>query len=336
MTPIEALERAMHFLDRGGADAFKVRAFARALATARQVGDPELIARAEAGTLTELAGIGDSIARVLTEIVRTGDSPYLAKLDADTLLVGTEDARTIRERLFTDLHCHTTWSDGGASLDAMVANAARIGHDRIVITDHSPRLTVAHGLSEERLVEQRTAIVDANTRLGNEGSTFTVLAGTEVDILEDGSLDLPDHVLAELDVVVASVHSKFRLERQQMTERLLLAVANPNVDVLGHCTNRIVLADGTVKRPGSVFDPDVVFAACARFDTAVEINCRPDRLDPPIDLLQIAMQHGCSFAINSDAHATGQLEWQILGCEIAAAAGIDTDRIINAKEPVAH
>jgi putative hydrolase len=330
LTPIAALERAVHFMDRGGADAFKVKAFVRALATAREVGDAELVARAEAGTLTELPGVGSSIAKMLVEVVRTGDSPYLHKLDVETVLVGTDDAAAIRHALDADLHCHTTWSDGGASIESMVASAVGIGHHRLVITDHSPRLTVAHGLSEARLAEQRLAIDEMNRRLDADGVDFQLLAGSEVDILEDGRLDLPDPVLERLDVVVASVHSKFHLDERVMTERILLAVANPHVDVLGHCTNRIIGHDGTVKRAPSTFDPDVVFAACARFDTAVEINCRPDRLDPPIDLLHIAMQHGCRFAIDSDAHATGQLEWQILGCEIAAAAGITPDLIVNA------
>ena len=146
----------------------------------------------------------------------------------------------------------------------------------------------------------------------------------EVDILEDGSLDLSDDMLERLDVVVASVHSKLRMERQQMTERMLMAVASPHVDILGHCTGRMI-----GKRPPSEFDADYVFAACAQFDTAVEINCRPERLDPPRELLDVAIEYGCWFSIDSDAHATGQLEWQPLGCDRAAEREVPIERIIN-------
>ena len=146
----------------------------------------------------------------------------------------------------------------------------------------------------------------------------------EVDILEDGSLDLADAMLARLDVVVASVHSKLRMERDQMTERMLLAVANPHVDILGHCTGRMI-----GKRPPSQFDADYVFAACARFGTAVEINCRPERLDPPRELLDVAIEYDCWFSIDSDAHSTGQLEWQPHGCDRAAERGVPLDRVIN-------
>ena len=135
----------------------------------------------------------------------------------------------------------------------------------------------------------------------------------EVDILEDGTLDLDDDLLARLDVVVASVHSKLRMERQPMTERMVLAVANPHVDILGHCTGRMI-----GKRPPSTFDADYVFAACKQFGTAVEINCRPERLDPPRELLDLAIDYGCWFSIDTDAHATGQLEWQPHGCDRAA------------------
>ena len=145
--------------------------------------------------------------------------------------------------------------------------------------------------------------------LNVELAPFRILTGMEVDILEDGGLDLDDDLLARLDVVVASVHSKLRMERKAMTERMVLAVASPHVDILGHCTGRLI-----GKRPPSTFDADYVFAACAQFGTAVEINSRPERLDPPRELLDMAVAYGCWFSIDSDAHATGQLEWQPHGC----------------------
>jgi putative hydrolase len=131
-------------------------------------------------------------------------------------------------------------------------------------------------------------------------------------------------MLARLDVVVASVHSKLRMERQQMTERMVMAVASPHVDILGHCTGRMI-----GKRPPSTFDADFVFAACAQYGTAVEINCRPERLDPPRELIDLAIEYGCWFSIDTDAHATGQLEWQPHGCDRAAERDVPIERIIN-------
>jgi putative hydrolase len=154
---------------------------------------------------------------------------------------------------------------------------------------------------------------------------FRILTGMEVDIFEDGALDADVDILERLDVVVASVHSKLRMDARAMTERMVVAAASPHVDILGHCTGRLI-----GKRPESTFDADVVFAACARFDTAVEINCRPERLDPPRPLLAKAVEWGCRFAIDTDAHAPGQLEWQPAGCERAAEAGIGPERIVNA------
>lgn len=148
----------------------------------------------------------------------------------------------------------------------------------------------------------------------------------EVDIFEDGTLDLADEMLARLDLVVASVHSKLKLEREAMTRRMVMAIASPHTDVLGHCTNRKLVGRG---RPPSDFDPEIVFAACAQFDTAVEINCRPERQDPPEDLLELALEWECKVAINTDAHATGQLEWQPYGADKAARCEVPLDDIVN-------
>ena len=204
----------------------------------------------------------------------------------------------------------------------MAQTARELGHEYIVMTDHSARLTIAHGLSAERLREQ----LDEIKRLNDELAPFRILTGMEVDIFEDGTLDMSDELLAELDVVVASVHSKLRMERSDMTRRMVLAMANPNTDILGHCTGRVVVGRG---RPQSQFDAEVVFAACARFDKAVEINCRPERQDPPEDLLQLALDWGCKVSIDTDAHAPGQLEWQAYGCDKAAKMGIEPPEIVN-------
>jgi putative hydrolase len=249
------------------------------------------------------------------------------KLEQETVLPMTPEAAALRAQLRGDLHSHTRWSDGGATLEQMVRAAQAIGHEYLVVTDHSPRLTVAHGLDRERLGRQLDEIAALQAALAEEsggGTPFRILTGMEVDINEDGTLDLDDDLLARLDLVVASVHSKLRMERTQMTERMVLAVASPHVDVLGHCTGRLI-----GKRPESTFDPDYVFAACAQLGTAVEINSRPERLDPPDELLEMAVEYGCLFSIDSDAHATGQLEWQPHGCEKAVAAGVPADRIVN-------
>jgi putative hydrolase len=324
MTPEQALARVVHCLDRMHETGFRTKAFVRALDVVRSTPSDEIAARAEAGTLTELDGIGDSSARVITEALGGGTPSYLHKLEEESELHMTPDGERYREALRGDCHLHSTWSDGGAPIEAMAAAAIALGHEYMVLTDHSPRLTVAHGLSEARLAAQLVEIERINADLAAAGHEFRILTGMEVDILEDGALDLADEMLARLDVVVASVHSKLRMERTAMTERMVRAVASPHVDILGHCTGRLI-----GKRPASTFDADYVFAACAQFHTAVEINSRPERLDPPRELLDLAIDFGCWFSIDSDAHATGQLEWQAHGCDRAAERDVPLDRIIN-------
>ncbi|MDO8364740.1 MAG: PHP domain-containing protein [Actinomycetota bacterium] len=321
MTPVEALERVVHCLDRAHDTGYKAKAFIRALDVARALPPTELAERADAGTLTQLDGIGDSSAKVIQQALAGGDVAYLSELEAKTQVPITPAGEVYRQALLGDLHMHSRWSDGGATIEAMARTAVALGHEYMVLTDHSPRLTVAHGLSEERLHQQVSDVATLNGQL----APFRILTGIEVDILEDGTLDHGDAVLSELDVVVASVHSKLRMAGKEMTERMVRAVANPHVDILGHCTGRMI-----GKRDPSSFDPDYVFAACAQFHTAVEINCRPERLDPPRPLLQLAIDYGCYFAINSDAQATGQLEWQPHGCNRAAEVGVPLDRVINA------
>ncbi len=277
MTPVEALERVVHYLDRAHETGFKAKAFVRALEVTRAVPSEELQERAAAGTLTDLEGIGDSSAAVITQALSGGDVQYLADLDAKTQVPITEDGARYRTALLGDLHLHSRWSDGSATIEAMARTAMSLGHEYMVLTDHSPRLTIAHGLSADRLAEQLRDVQVLNERL----APFRILTGIEVDILEDGTLDHGPEVLSQLDVVVASVHSKLRMGRDEMTSRMVRAVASPDVDILGHCTGRLI-----GKRDPSTFDPDYVFAACAQFHTAVEINCRPERLDPPRPLLQ--------------------------------------------------
>ncbi len=319
--PSTRSRRAIYLLDRGLAPSQKVRAFARAADVVNGLDPQELEALVSAGKLTELPGIGASTGSVVTDAVNAEPSRYLADLDERTAcppLVGAALRRQVR----SDLHCHTTWSDGGASVRDMAETAIALGHDHIAITDHSPRLTVAHGLSVDRLREQAAEIEELRAEL----APFRILTGMEVDILPDGTLDLPEDALSALDIVVASVHSKLRMDARSMTERMVRAVASPHVDILGHCTGRKIV--GTA-RPPSAFDADIVFAACARFDTAVEINCRPERRDPPGDLVDVALEWGCRFAIDTDAHAPGQMEWQNWGCDLATDRSIPRESIVN-------
>ena len=332
MEPVEALERIAYLLDRAREKSYRVRAYLRAAETIKALPPEELADRVRRGTLEELEGIGPKTASIVTEVATTGTTAYLATLEETTgIALGAGDE--LVAALKGDCHVHSTWSDGGAEIDVMARAARDLGHEYIVLTDHSPRLTIANGLSRERILQQLDLVARLNEELADEQSlggarTFRVLTGIEVDILEDGTLDQDDDILERLDVVVASVHSKLRMERREMTRRMITAIANPHVDILGHCTGRIVVGRG---RPESEFDPEVVFHACERFGTAVEINSRPERLDPPRRLLQVAIEMGCKFTIDTDAHAPGQLEWQPYGADRAAQCGITPDRIVNAR-----
>jgi putative hydrolase len=321
MQPVEALTQAIYYLDRELAPSSKVRAFVRAIEIADSVGPDELEQRAAAGTLTELDGIGPSTSQVITEAYREVTNGYLAKLEKRSR-ISAGAGEDVRAALRGDCHLHSTWSDGGAPVRTMAATAQALGHDYIVLTDHSARLTIAHGLDEQRLRSQ----LDEVKALNEELAPFRILTGMEVDILEDGSLDLSDEMLAQLDLVVASVHSKMRLPKEEMTRRMVLAVASPHVDVLGHCTNRKIVGTG---RAPSQFDAELVFAACAQFGTAVEINCRPERQDPPEELLQLALEWECNITISTDAHAPGQMEWQAYGCDKAVRCGVPIESIVN-------
>ena len=327
MTPEQALLRVIHCLDRALASGFRTKAFVRALDVVRNTDPVEIAERARDERLTELDGIGDSTAAVITEALAGIVPRYLERLEAESHVPLTDEGAAYRAALRGDCHLHSTWSDGGAPIEAMAATAIDLGHEYMVLTDHSARLTIAHGLNEERLADQLVEIERVNAEIASAGHDFRILTGMEVDILEDGTLDLSEEMLGRLDVVVASVHSKLRMERQQMTERMVMAVANPHVDILGHCTGRMI-----GKREPSTFDADYVFAACAQFGTAVELNCRPERLDPPRELIDLAIEYDCWFSIDSDAHATGQLEWQPHGCNRAAERGVPIERIVNTME----
>jgi len=336
LDPVEVLDRIVYLLDRRLEEGRRVRAYANARDLVADMDPAELLARHRDRALTELPGIGPATGKVIAQALDGRVPDKLAELEATNPVEVGEGAELLAA-LRGDCHVHSNWSDGGAPIQAMAEAARALGHDYVVLTDHSPRLTVAHGLNPDRLRAQLEVVEELNAAYRRDVVDFRILTGIEVDILEDGSLDQEEELLARLDVVVASVHSKLSMDAKDMTRRMAVAVANPHVDVLGHCTGqklpgrmRPIGQSDFAGRVGSSFDADVVFAACARFDTAVEINCRPERMDPPDHLLELALEWGCKLSIDTDAHAPGQLEWQPFGCDKAARHGVTADRVVNA------
>ncbi|MFP7760216.1 PHP domain-containing protein [Marisediminicola sp. LYQ85] len=324
MDAVAALNEIAFWLERELAPSFKVSAFRSAAAIVAEIPANELAGRVADGSLQKTKGIGSRTFEVVSQAVEGGVPDYLADLrerGATPLVSGGAD---LLAALRGDLHSHSEWSDGGSPVALMAGTARSLGREYLALTDHSPSLRVAHGLSAERLEKQLALVADVDSRHDD----FRLLAGIEVDILEDGTLDQSDAMLERLDIVVASVHSKLRADSATMTERMLGGIRDPHTTVLGHCTGRLVSGSrGT--RPPSDFDAEVVFAACAENDVAVEINSRPERQDPPDDLIRLALGAGCLFSIDTDAHAPGQLDFLSYGAERAHAAGVPADRIIT-------
>ncbi len=315
MDPVDALTEIAYLLERERSSRYKSKAFRTAadvvVSLPREVLEDPL-------RLKHTKGIGDSTYTVIRQALEGRVPDYLADLRERT---GSRRSE-LRAALKGDLHSHSNWSDGLTPIDLMVAAAKRLGHEYLALTDHSPRLTIANGLSPERLEAQLEVVA------GMSGDGFTLLSGIEVDILDDGALDQTPELLGRLDVVVASVHSKLKMDAREMTRRMLGAVRDPHTDVLGHVTGRLVEGSrGT--RPGSQFDARAVFTECAERGVAVEINSRPERQDPPDELLALAVEVGCLFSIDSDAHAPGQLSLLDYGAERAEALGVPADRIVT-------
>ena len=316
MDPVDALTEIAFLLERDRAIRYKSKAFRTAGDVVVGL-DPAILN--DPVRLKNTKGIGDTTYKVISQALKGEVPEYLANLRVTSAVAATSE---LRAKLKGDLHAHSEWSDGTTSIELMVDSARRLGHEYLAITDHSPRLTIARGLSAERLTEQLDVV------RGLSGDGIRVLTGIEVDINDDGSLDQTDDLLGQLDVVVASVHSKLKSEPRVMTRRMIAAVENPHTDVLGHITGRLVEGSrGT--RPGATFDAAAVFAACAANGVAVEVNSRPERQDPPDDLIALALDAGCLFSIDSDAHAPGQLGLLDYGAERAEKNGIPAERIVT-------
>ena len=321
MDPVIALRQIAYYKDRAREEPRRVMAYRNAADIVEGLTEAERERHGAANSWQSLPGIGPKTAKVIAQAWVGREPDVLVELRSAAKDLGGGDIRT---SLKGDLHVHSNWSDGSAPIEEMMFAAKELGHEYCALTDHSPRLKVANGLSAERLRKQ-LAVID---ELRDMIAPMRILTGIEVDILEDGSLDQEPELLERLDVVVASVHSKLSMDAPSMTRRMINAVTNPHADVLGHCTGRLVTG-GRGIRAESKFDAEKVFTACRDHDTAVEINSRPERRDPPTRLLNLALDIGCLFSIDTDSHAPGQLEFLGYGAQRALDAGVPVDRIVN-------
>src|SRR2546422_4743938 len=318
----QALSEIGYLLRQNEKERFRAKAFsAAAWSIAMQRPDLESLRRPE--SLPQIEGVGEGIARVLSDIVQPGQSRYLNRLREQMPQPARGDESELDfDDYQGDVHSHTDWSDGRATMLEMAQGAQALGYSYLGITDHSPRITVVHGLNAERLVAQSREMAEVQSQVDG----LTLLQGIEVDILEDGSLDLPDAVLEILDVVIASPHVKLRQEPAAMTERMMRAVSHPHVDVIGHPTGR---RPGS--REGASYDFELVFQEAAKRGVALEIDCDPARMDLSPEMARLAYGSGCSFAIDADAHAPAEFAYVPMALWMARRAGIPRDPILNFK-----
>jgi putative hydrolase len=314
MDPVAALRRIAYYKDRAREDSRRVMAYRKAADVIEALTDADRERHGAANSWQSLPGVGPKTAKVIAQAWAGREPDTLIELRSAAEDLGGAE---IRAALRGDLHVHSNWSDGSAPIAEMMLTARRLGHEYCALTDHSPRLTVANGLSPDRLRRQ-LEVVD---ELRETVAPLRILTGIEVDILEDGALDQEPELLERLDVVVASVHSKLAMDAAAMTRRLIRAVSDSRTDVLGHCNRGV--------RPESKFDAEKVFEACRDSGTAVEINSRPERRDPPTRLLHLAHEIGCLFAIDTDSHAPGQLDFLGYGAQRALEAAVPAERIVN-------
>jgi len=317
----QVLSEIGYLLRQDPKEVYRARAFSAA-AWALALERPDLEALHKNNKLTLIEGVGEGIAKVLAGLVESGQSSYLERLRAETGQPARDDESAIELDAYQgDLHSHTDWSDGRATMVEMARGAKALGYRYLGVTDHSPRIKVVNGLDAERLLAQSRSREQVENEVG-----IALLQGIEVDILEDGSLDLPDQVLEILDIVVASPHVKLRQEPMAMTERMLRAVNNPHVDVIGHPTGR---RPGS--REGASYDFERVFREAAASGVAMEIDCDPARMDLSPEHARLALELGCNFSLDADAHAPAEFAYVPMGAWMARRAGIPMDRILNFK-----
>ncbi|WP_111512194.1 PHP domain-containing protein [Mycobacterium kyogaense] len=321
MDPVIALRQIAYYKDRARDDPRRVMAYRNAADVVEALTDAQREKHGAANSWQSLPRIGPKTAKVIAQAWAGQEPDVLVELRESAQDLGGGE---IRAALRGDLHVHSNWSDGSAPIEEMMLAARDLGHEYCALTDHSPRLKIANGLSPDRLRQQ----LDVIDEIRESVAPMRILSGIEVDILEDGSLDQEPELLERLDVVVASVHSKLAMDAPAMTRRMIKAVTNPHADILGHCTGRLVTG-GRGMRPESSFDAEAVFTACRDAGTAVEINSRPERRDPPTRLLTLAMDIGCVFSIDTDSHAPGQLDFLGYGAQRALDAGLAAERIVN-------
>jgi putative hydrolase len=321
LDPAAALRQIAYYKDRAREDSRRVMAYRNAADVVDALTDEQRAQHGRANSWQTLPGIGPKTAAVIAQAWAGREPDVLTELRSNAADLGGGE---VRAALRGDLHLHSNWSDGSAPIAEMMAAAQALGHEYCALTDHSPRLRVANGLSADRLRQQLDVIDELRERF----APMRILTGIEVDILENGTLDQEPDLLDRLDVVVASVHSKLRMDAPAMTRRMVRAVSDQRVAVLGHCTGRLV-AGGRGLRPESTFDAEKVFEACRDHGTAVEINSRPERRDPPSRLMTLARDIGCHFSIDTDAHAPGQLDFLGYGAQRALDNDVPAERIIN-------
>src|ERR1700752_3940458 len=321
MDPAIALRQIAYYKDRAREDTRRVMAYRNPADGVEGLDEAARERHGQANSWQSLPGIGPKTAKVIAQAWAGREPDVLVELREAAHDLGGGD---VRAALKGDLHVHSNWSDGSAPIDEMMLAARKLGHEYCALTDHSPRLKVANGLSPERLRNQ----LDVIEELRETVAPMRILTGIEVDILEDGSLDQEPELLERLDVVVASVHSKLSMDPDAMTRRMVRAVSNGHADVLGHCTGRLVAGNRGI-RPASKFDAEGAVTPCRGHATAVEINSRPERRDPPTRLLNLALEIGGLFSIDTDSHAPGQLEFLGYGAQRALDAGVPIERIVN-------
>ena len=316
----QALSEIGYLLRQDPKEVFRAKAFSAA-AWSLALQRPDVAALHRDDRLTSIDGVGAGIAKVLAELVETGQSRYLARLREEMKQPARDDESALDlSRYQGDIHSHSDWSDGRATMLEMAEGARALGYRYLGITDHSPRIKVVNGLDAERLVAQSREMADVQARVDG----ITLLQGIEVDILEDGSLDLPDAVLEILDVVIASPHVKLRQEPAAMTERMLRAVSHPHVDVIGHPTGR---RPGS--REGATYDFEAVFKEAAKHGVALEIDCDPARMDLSPEMARLALECGCMFSVDADAHAPAEFAYAPMAFWMPRRAGIPEERILN-------